>query len=293
MPRGAATCSEPRGLLRDVGDGGLGLGDGVEDVLRALVEDRALLGRLQAAGGAVEEAHPEVALELGDAGRGDGGGDALVAAGGGHRAELVDADEGPEVVDVAHRGGDPSIFRLRLKLLVRFAAFAAKRDFCHPRAIGTGGTGHVRIRHHLGLAGVRGALAARDHRHRLDRLVLLLRRARPRAEEGAAPAAGRLRRGVAGARRRLLPHPEVPGGAGADARAPGLVQVGELRDLALGVRDARASSIMPGRTCSWSTGRSGTCRPGWRSWCRWRRCRSAGCSTTTCASRGSRRTRRR
>ena len=32
------------------------------------------------------------------------------------------------------------------------------------------------------------------------------------------PAAGRLRRGVAGPRRRLLPHPEVPGGA--RARCP-------------------------------------------------------------------------
>ena len=89
-------------VLRDVGDGGLGLVDGVEDLLRALVEDRALLGRLQAAGGAVEEAHAEVALELGDAGGGDGGGDALVAAGGGHGAELVDADEGAEVGDVGH-----------------------------------------------------------------------------------------------------------------------------------------------------------------------------------------------
>ena len=71
---------------------------------------RALLGRLQAAGGAVEEAHAEVALELGDAGGGDGGGDALVAGGGGHGAELVDADEGSQVGDVGH-GRHASIFR--------------------------------------------------------------------------------------------------------------------------------------------------------------------------------------
>ena len=38
---------------------------------------------------------------------------------------------------------------------------------------------------------------------------------------------------------------------------------------------------------------AGTCRPGRRSWCRWRRCRSGGSSTTTCASRGWRTTRRR
>ena len=77
---------------------------------------RALLGRLQAAGGAVEEAHAEVALELGDAGGGDGGGDALVAAGGGHGAELEDADEGAEVGDVGH-ARDASIFRGNAKLL--------------------------------------------------------------------------------------------------------------------------------------------------------------------------------
>ena len=38
---------------------------------------------------------------------------------------------------------------------------------------------------------------------------------------------------------------------------------------------------------------AGTCRPGRRSWSRWRRCRSGGSSTTTSASRGWRRTRRR
>ena len=92
-------------LPRDVGDGGLGLVDGIEDPLGALVEDRALLGRLQAPGGAVEEPHAEVTLELGDAGGGDRGGDALVAAGRGHRAELVDPDEGLEVVHVAHLRG--------------------------------------------------------------------------------------------------------------------------------------------------------------------------------------------
>ena len=72
----------------DVGDGGLGLGDGVEDLHGALVEDAAVLGGPQGAGGAVEQADAEVFFELGDAGAGHRGGDALVAGGGGHAAEI-------------------------------------------------------------------------------------------------------------------------------------------------------------------------------------------------------------
>ena len=45
---------------------------------------------------------------------------------------------------------------------------------------------------------------------------------------------GRRRRRLAGARRRLLPHGQVSGGAGADAGVADLVQVGGLRHLALG-----------------------------------------------------------
>ena len=52
------------------------------------------------------------------------------------------------------------------------------------------------------------------------------------------PARG-LRRGLAGARRRLLQHGQVPGGAGAHARRAHLVQVGGLRHLDLGLRPGR------------------------------------------------------
>ena len=90
----------------------------------------------------------------------------------------------------------------------------------------------------MGMAVVCGTLVACDHRDRLDRLVLLLHRARSRAGEAAASARRCLWRGVAGAWRRLLPYPEVPGGAGTDARAPDLVQMGKLCDLAIGLPDA-------------------------------------------------------
>src|SRR3546814_1681865 len=89
------------------------------------------------------------------------------------------------------------------------------------------------------MAVVCGTLAACDHRHRLDRFVLLFHRARPRPRETAAPAGGGLWRGMAGAWRRLLPHPEIPGRAGPDARASDLVQMGKLRHLAVRLPDAR------------------------------------------------------
>ena len=66
------------------------------------------------------------------------------------------------------------------------------------------------------------ALGARHHRHRLDRRLVLLRR--PRLEPDAAGRRGRSRQGhrrraLGGARRRLLSPAEVPGRAGAPARA--------------------------------------------------------------------------
>lgn len=89
-------------LLRDVGDGCLRLLDRLEDLLRTLVEDRALFGRMQAAGRAVEEPDAEMTLQFGDAGRRDGGRDALIAPGSGHRAEFIDAQECAECVHIGH-----------------------------------------------------------------------------------------------------------------------------------------------------------------------------------------------
>ena len=53
------------------------------------------------------------------------------------------------------------------------------------------------------------------------------------------PTGGRRRRVLGRARRRLLPLAEVPGRAAEAARAPALVQVGGVHDLALRLRAAR------------------------------------------------------
>ena len=92
------------------------------------------------------------------------------------------------------------------------------------------------------LARLAAALGPRDHRHRLDRRVVLLRRARHQPD--AAGRRGRSRQGhrrraVGGARRRLLSPAEVPGRARAPARAAALVDVGELLDLAHRLRALR------------------------------------------------------
>src|SRR5690606_26144227 len=62
-------------------------------------------------------------------------------------------------------------------------------------------------------------------------------------EKDTKPAAAGAWRGVAGAWWWFLPHPEIPGGAGVFARAPDLVQMGELRDLAIG-RDAAGAALL-------------------------------------------------
>src|SRR6056297_1595887 len=87
---------------------------------------------------------------------------------------------------------------------------------------------------HLGLDGVRGALASCHYRNGVDRLVLLFRGSRPRLAAGRWPAARRAWRGVAGAWRRILSYPQVPGGTRGHARASDLVQMGELRHVAVG-----------------------------------------------------------
>ena len=116
-----------------------------------------------------------------------------------------------------------------------------------PASARDGDTGerHSLGRYPLGLGRGVPALAARHRRHRLDRHVVLLHPARLQPETPRGPARGRPRRSLAGARRRLLQHGEVPGGAGAAARGAHLVQVGGLRHLDLGLRAGRGRSTTP------------------------------------------------
>ena len=70
---------------------------------------------------------------------------------------------------------------------------------------------------------------------------------------------------MAGAWRRLLPHPEVPGGARTPAGTPDLVQVGKLRHLAVGFRLVvpgllRRCGSLPDRSqCDGAVGAGGDC----------------------------------
>ena len=94
----------------------------------------------------------------------------------------------------------------------------------------------------VGLGRPRLPLAARRGRDRLDRLVVLLHRARqpPRAarrRRGCRP--GCRRRGLGDPRRRLLPDREVPGRARAASGQAPLVQVGGVHHLALRLRAPR------------------------------------------------------
>ena len=104
--------------------------------------------------------------------------------------------------------------------------------------------------------------------------------------------ARRLRRGLAGARRRLLQHGQIPGGAGAHARRADLVQVGGLRHLDLGLRARRRHLLRRRQPLSRSIPPSSPSRPPPASpsaspgWC-W-----AGRSTTASAARRSAATRR-
>ena len=64
------------------------------------------------------------------------------------------------------------------------------------------------------------------------------------AEEPRGRAAGRRRRGVGDPRRRLLPRPEVPRRPAHAARAPALVQVGGVHDVALRLRADRRPLLL-------------------------------------------------
>ena len=81
-------------------------------------------------------------------------------------------------------------------------------------------------------------LAPRRRRHRLDRQLVLFHPSRSQPEAARRPAGGRPGRGLAGPRRRLLPHGEISGRAGAHAGRADLVQVGGLHHLALRLRAA-------------------------------------------------------
>ncbi len=85
-------------------------------------------------------------------------------------------------------------------------------------------------------------LPARRQRDRVDRRLVLLRRARLEAAPAGAPRGrgrGRRRRGVGGARRRLLPRAQVPGRAAGAARGAAVVQVGGVHDVGVGLRAPR------------------------------------------------------
>src|SRR5204862_544781 len=90
------------------------------------------------------------------------------------------------------------------------------------------------------LARPRVSLPARDRRDRLDRHVLLLRRARQPSPPCRRP--GRPHGRVVGDPRRwLLPHREVPRHAADDPGAAALVQVGGVHDVAAGARGKQRS----------------------------------------------------
>ena len=97
------------------------------------------------------------------------------------------------------------------------------------------------------LARPRPALAARDRGDGVDRHVVLLRPPRPVAPSAEGRRRRRRRgrrRALGGARRRLLPRAEVRRRPARAARPPGVVQVGGLRDVALGLR-ADARPLLP------------------------------------------------
>src|ERR1700756_4634544 len=80
------------------------------------------------------------------------------------------------------------------------------------------------------------ALAARGGGNRMDRQFVLFHLSRPQPEAARRPPRRRAWRGLAGPWRRLLPHREIPGGAGQNAGPADLVQMGGLYDLAVRYR---------------------------------------------------------
>ena len=107
---------------------------------------------------------------------------------------------------------------------------------------------HLRDR----LARPRLPLVPRHRGDRLDRHVVLLRRARQPSERAGArgrPGRRRRRRVVGDPRRRLLPDPQVPGRAAEAPEAAPLVQVGGLLDVAVRLR-APLHRLLHGRSAA-------------------------------------------
>ena len=109
--RGDQAAAEPErrgdadGAARLAGqraDGGFGLGDGVQHLLGAGIEHRAVLGRHQLPRGAVEQPHAEMLFQLLDAVGGDRRRNAHVAARGRQVAEFDDAHEDGDVIEIGH-----------------------------------------------------------------------------------------------------------------------------------------------------------------------------------------------
>ena len=129
-------------------------------------------------------------------------------------------------------------------------------------------------------------LAPRDRRDRLDRHVVLLRRARQppaAARRRARPRARRRRRDVGDPRRRLLPDREVPRRAAVDARAAALVQVGGVHDVAVGLRAVRRPVLPAAEHVPDRPERRGHLAGG-RDRVRASRCSSSRGSSTTCSA---------
>ena len=101
-PSGAVTRDGAARLAGQRADGGLGLGDRLQHLLGAGVEHRAVLGRHQLPGRAVEQPHAEMLFQLLDAVGGDRRRDAHVAARRRQIAEFDDADEDGDVVEIGH-----------------------------------------------------------------------------------------------------------------------------------------------------------------------------------------------
>ena len=88
-------------------DRSLGLGDRLQHLLGAGIEHRTVLGRHQLPGRAVEQPHAEMLFQFLDAVGGDGRRDPHVAAGRRQIAELDDAHEDGDVVEIGHAGSTP------------------------------------------------------------------------------------------------------------------------------------------------------------------------------------------
>ena len=94
-------------VLGHVHDGGLGLVYRFQHLARAVIEDAAVLGGLQAARRAVEEADAQMLFQFRDTGRGDSGRAALIACRRTHAAQFVDTHEHSDVVHIGHGGPSP------------------------------------------------------------------------------------------------------------------------------------------------------------------------------------------